>query len=330
MASWLSRTLIGAAAAAVVAGGLTVASLASAADEPAAPTLAFTFNGYRAGDFTVEDPEYVTTTFQSADIVLDSQVDHGRLTVFAAGAFDRNSAVTGYHSPHTFGEGTAVTVNGRPGLQLTFTDVRQGSEGPFDVPVTVLAWEYADNAWASAQTRDPYFSDRQMTTAELVAVAEKFRLKSRPTAVRIPYRAGFLPAGYTLQAVSAQHFKVYSQDPGADYEPEWSEAAFIYSAAPLRPVAATGSRYTDFADVTTPHLEITVGPVDTYVPPGALPFDGPCNSANYCRMDLRDGVSRGFVYDPTRTLSREDTIRVLDGLRWVANPQNERSWHRAR
>lgn len=187
----------------------TGGAVPAAAPEPAA--FDFTFKGYDVGKFHVKDPIVVSTAYQMSSIYLDgrftndqsvsgavstSTLAHNRsrprlnafLTVYRPGAFD----------PKGIEKGTELTVAGRRAVQAT----TQVYSEPPAVPGgdKLLAWEYADNAWATvtSQSNDadaPSFAD----LATLVP-----GLKQSPARpATLPFTVGHVPDGYQAVQVSS-------------------------------------------------------------------------------------------------------------------------------
>ncbi|RIV38634.1 hypothetical protein [Micromonospora radicis] len=164
---------------------------------PDATPFNFTFSGFTAGKFRVEDPIVASTAYQIAPVrQLDrtttelpenvrknlrpgksgettSGAHFAYLTLYRPGAFDP-SGVT---------DGTPLTVAGRQAIASAATNP----------PNRQLAWEYADNAWAVV-TAFAYGPDLSVEDLSALVTA----LKPSPAApAKLPFRVGYLPAGYT-------------------------------------------------------------------------------------------------------------------------------------
>jgi hypothetical protein len=184
------------------------AAAAAAVPEPAA--FDFTFKGYDVGTFHVKDPVVVSAAYQLSSIYLDGRFTNDEsvgdiseaesaanrsrprlnafLTVYRPGAFD----------PKGIENGTELTVAGRRAVQAT----TQVFGEPPAVPGgdKLLAWEYADNAWATVTSQsndadEPSFAD----LATLVP-----GLKQSPARpATLPFTVGHVPDGYQAVQVGS-------------------------------------------------------------------------------------------------------------------------------
>lgn len=162
----------------------------------------FTFQGYDAGKLHVQDPIVVSAAYQMASIYADGRftndepvsgdiapevLAHNRtrprlnayLTVYRPGAFD----------PAKLDRAREVTVQGRKALQATMIDPDYAPAPP----AKILAWPYADNAWAvvtsqSNSAEDPSFAD-------LGALVPGLRTGT-PKPATLPFTVGYVPPGY--------------------------------------------------------------------------------------------------------------------------------------
>jgi hypothetical protein len=203
-----------------VAGAFALPSLgAKQADGPGltaaaparVPAFDFTYQGYDAGKFHVQDPIVVSTAYQMSSIYMDGRFTNDQsvsgevssstlarnrsrprlnafLTVYRPGAFD----------PKGIEKGTELTVAGHRAVQAT-TPVF--SEPPA-VPGgdKLLAWEYADNAWATVTSHsndadEPSFAD-------LGALVPGLKQSSARPAT-LPFTVGYVPGGYQAVQVSS-------------------------------------------------------------------------------------------------------------------------------
>lgn len=204
----------GAGKATTEAGPATTAN--GAAAEPksdakwvdAAP-FTFTFAGFDAGKFQVQDPIVTSTAYQIASVyetgrtsndkpvsgdeagaTLDKLKNGGKreptlyayLTVYRPGAFD----------PAGIRDGKPVTVAGHKAVQATLP-VGLDPKNPADPANKGLAWEYADNAWAmvtsiSSDDADPSFADLGALVTGLKPAT--------PKAAPLPFTVGYVPAGF--------------------------------------------------------------------------------------------------------------------------------------
>ncbi|GAB2620247.1 hypothetical protein Aab01nite_34550 [Paractinoplanes abujensis] len=211
--------------AAVVAGAFALPSAGTEqttpdADAPAAPAKAatwpdaapftFTFQGFDAGQFQVQDPIVASTAYQIASVYMTGADSNDKpstggdeeltqeqllerkknakpsiyayLTVYRPGAFD----------PAGIKNGKSTTVNGQQAVQATLT----AGLDPTNAVVPgnkLLAWEYTANAWASVTS----VSSRETSPsfADLGALVEG--LKPGPAKpATLPFTVGYVPAGF--------------------------------------------------------------------------------------------------------------------------------------
>ncbi len=201
--------VLGVVAAAVVVPALTggapqrqeqPAAVAAAQPVPAtAEPFTFTFGAYRVGKLRVAQPVDVSTAYQLASVYADGldtndkAVDgeaprqggpdlYAYLTVYRAGAYDPTK-LTGARQ---------VTVDGRPGLEVTDTEHGWAAR-------RTLAWQYNTDAWAviKASSDDAAYPSAK----ELRDLAAGLRA-APPAVAKVPVRLGYVPAGYRLDEVA--------------------------------------------------------------------------------------------------------------------------------
>ncbi|WP_432837423.1 hypothetical protein [Dactylosporangium sp. CA-092794] len=289
-----------------------------AADRPGGgPAFVTTFAGYAVGDFRVGAPAQVTPGYQTATVFHDNMVvgegdpitrQVGSLSVYRPGAF----------RPEVFQHGTALTVNGRPAFQaeISYTvnqlDRRTGTGTPTPVPHVdvAIAWQYADDAWAVIRGGTAPGFD--VPAATLLRLAERFA-PGTSAAVKVPYTAGYLPAGWAL-ASAGPHLPIDNED-GSTI----SWVAFTRSG-----VSFTG--LTEPVDLLgVPSLSIVVGrrgtenPVSTPCPPGEHFCQYPITGTDYyvevvsgaLPADELANIAEHLVFDD---LTRPDTWHDAAGL----------------
>jgi hypothetical protein len=183
---------------------------APAAAAPAPAAFDFTFKGYDVGKFHVKDPIVVSTAYQMSSIYMDGRFTNDEsvgdvgeaelaanrsrprlnafLTVYRPGAFD----------PDGIEKGTELTVAGHRAVQAT----TQVHAEPPAVPGgdKLLAWEYADNAWATVTSQSnvadaPSFADLGTLVPGLK------QSPARPST--LPFTVGHVPDGYQAVQVSS-------------------------------------------------------------------------------------------------------------------------------
>ncbi|GID26072.1 hypothetical protein [Paractinoplanes brasiliensis] len=192
-------------------GTAAPAAPAKAATWTDAPPFSFTFQGFDAGKFHVQDPIVTSTAYQIASVYMDGaesndkpSTDDGEeaksreemlqrkrnakpslyayLTLYRPGAFD----------PSGIKDGKNTTVGGRQAVQATLpVGLEAGS--PTDPANKLLAWEYTANAWAtvtsiSSRAESPSFADLNALVGGLKP--------SKPTPATLPFTVGYVPAGY--------------------------------------------------------------------------------------------------------------------------------------
>jgi hypothetical protein len=179
-----------------------------------AEPFTFTFQGYDAGKFHVQNPIVTSTAYQLASVYVDghitsdkpsnssgeeTQADRDKkagkvprntgdpsiyayLAVYRPGAFDPSGIKNG--KPGTVAGHKTVQANLPIGLDPK-NDVIPGNK--------LLAWEYTDNAWAvvtsiSGDEADPSFDD----LTDLIAGLKP----STPRPATLPFTVGYVPDGY--------------------------------------------------------------------------------------------------------------------------------------
>jgi hypothetical protein len=281
----------------------------------------FTLTGYQVGPFAVSDAVHVTPGYQQAAVVKDgfsNQFEDSKhvvrtytmaqavITVYRPGAF----------KPDNFKAGTAVTVNGRPGLQ---GDVGYLKSDKSDVEQRALAWQYADGAWAvlsapaSTDAATPKAEPVQgMTRQQMIDVASGLR-SGPPKTATLPYTVGHLPSGYKLTAVG----------PRGEYP---------FGAG----IGISWARYTkdvsSYTGLTEPVISIyqqswgirlSVGPAwDSNYPPAAGD-KASCPESGLCYRTLPGGTFK--VQAEGGGESDAELKRVLDGLTF-ADPTKPETW----
>ena len=181
-------------------------SAAAGAQWGAAKPFTFTFQGYDAGPFRVQNPIVTSTAYQIAPVYKTGQstngtpaspppttgtgkkagggapVFHAYLTVYQPGAFD----------PAGIKGGKSLTVAGHRAVQAMLP-IGLDPTKEIDPSNKLLAWEYTDNAWAavtsiSSLVDDPSFED-------LTALVTGLK-PSTPKPAMLPFTVGYVPSGY--------------------------------------------------------------------------------------------------------------------------------------
>jgi hypothetical protein len=297
-----------------------------------APPFTFTFDGYRVGDYRVLAPDEVTLAYQSAGVLRDVKDAKGKvttryagtLTVFQPKMFD----------PVRFRSGIALTVQGRDAYQAAVQ--RQMLIGSWDasadrvtapgdpasttpktVTTQVLAWQYATDAWAVLEGELSSDANAFPVTDRL-EIAERFAVRTGdPVPAKLPFRTGYLPAGFTLRSVSGQSMTAENR----------GMVTFVYARprASTGPLTGTGDRA---RDRTAPSVVISVLWVDT-PPPDAAKRTSRCNAGqHWCMKTLPGGEFYLAVEDPSKTLPDQELLRIADQLTF-ATIKNTSTWYPA-
>jgi hypothetical protein len=306
------------------AGGRPAAARPAAPPTPEVPpfTFTFTFTGYRVGDYRVLPPIEITQTHQVASIVVDYLAGSGK----KATAFVGNLTVyrPNVVPPAAVAPGTGLTVQGRAAVQRQeveqspVTDYRRGSvtygrptatAGPPSM-LDVLAWQYADNAWAVIASQ-PDNPAHVLSAATELSLADAFRT-GPPIRAKVPFQPGYLPAGSQLVSVSGQSFT--AEDTGM--------VTVRYANPDLAPPPSLSRR--DLTD--PPAVVISIGQQDT--PPRDAPKKKKKCSAEerWCTWPVAGTRFYLLVEDPSKTLSTEELLKVGQGLVFD-NLDEPDTWH---
>jgi hypothetical protein len=283
----------------------TAPTLDTAANAPAPATTSFTltYAGYRVGPFQVTDPIQVTPGYQQSLVRrLDNQ-NVGTLTVYARGVFRTDR----------FAAGTGIQVDGRPGYAvrldrvLTFGAARaRGATTSTVVKLPAIAWQYADDAWATLTSDDP--DTRGLPADALRRLADAFTLsKARPATTA--FRIKTMPPGWELAAVGRSLV-------GGDTAV--SAATWVRS----------GTRFdalTEPLDLTrTPSIVVRVSPVETEGP-YAHPVSPAClTGQHFCDVPI-DGRFYAEVYDASGTVPGDEIAKIAQSLEFAV-PARPDSW----
>ena len=197
-----------------VAGAFALPSLGAKQTDGPGPTAAatarvpafdFTYQGYDAGKFHVQDPIVVSTAYQMSAIYMDGRFTNDQsvsgdvsastlarnrsrprlnafLTVYRPGAFD----------PAGIKNAQPTTVAGRRAITAQLP-AELDPEQPPAPGNKLLAWEYAADAWAAVTSQSN--SAAQPSFAELETLVPGLRPgDGRPAT--LPFTVGQVPAGY--------------------------------------------------------------------------------------------------------------------------------------
>lgn len=212
-------------------------------------------------------------------------------TVYNRGAF--RSAVAAQ-------AGTPVRVGDRPAWSATLPG------GPFDSftpisndPLPSVAWEYAPDSWAVVQATTP--ATRELSRLLLVANAVR---PGETSALRLPLRLGYLPAGLTARSASQNLVEVYGTT--------------VTLADAADPERATSLNIQVWADNTPKEQADGAQPITVGGRPGTLYPDGAAQIVLGTRsIVIGLGGPRG---------SHEELMRVLAGVRWAPDVTDPSTW----
>lgn len=296
-------------------GGTTVAQNAPKDWAFPAQPFTFTFKGYDVGKFHVSDPLSATPAYQIADLVVDGLEPPttpdprkgpmpslppqpkvtGYLVVYRPGAFDPDK-LTGTRK---------LTVAGRPALSLT--QKRPATQ-------YVLAWEYADKAWAAIYTYPR--NDSYVTVEELVTVAAGLK-PADPVAVKVPFTMSYVPADWRPVTATANAMPGVSGTAGGQ-KGHYGGAVFARKAPALTGLTAP---WDDTADGDVPDsFTIFISSNDT--PNQSLkdgekpPAEPQCIEARFCNFWTPDGKVRMQVSSEAR-LSVAEMAKILTGMKFL-------------
>jgi hypothetical protein len=281
-----------------------------------APPFTFTFGGYQVGEYRVLAPDGVTPGYQTAGVMRDVK-EAGKvnpryvatLTVYQPGRFN----------PEKVRTGTRLTVQGRDAYQFqvekqVHPDVWNGDpQTPPSTPsgaprstttVTVLAWLYAPDSWAVLESEAIRVPIETIPPADMLTVAERFAVSpGEPVRAKLPFRVGYLPAGYTLREIDGQ--SMTAENSGM--------ATFVFSKQPAPATPLTGPHSVQH-DRTVNSVVLSVLWVDT-PPPDAVKRTSRCNAGqHWCVTPVPGNEFLVAIEDPSETLPDAELLKVADGL----------------
>jgi hypothetical protein len=204
---------VGAAAAVLVVAAVGIPIRRGEPPVPADPApriAAFTdtITGFTVGGLRVSGTLEATPGYETAAIVRAQNVV-GLLTVFRPGAFD----------PSAYESGTPVQVGGHDAYARVFAAML-----PLDSPNVIdgrvvtgrqaelpaVAWQWASGAWATVVARQD--GPPGMTAGDVRTVATRVEPATTGSAATLPYKIGFLPAGWTLAAAGRHQVTAAGDD----------------------------------------------------------------------------------------------------------------------
>ena len=273
------------------------------------PAFTFMFNGFQVDDLHVMPPDEIDLVSQNAVVVRGDKPDSpvvGILTLYQPGRF----------SPDVYRSGTKVTVQGRDAYELEVTSNRPVASDPngenptFETKPfihTELAWQWAPDAWAtliSEETR--YQTAGALPFADELKVAERFTISPGAVA-KVPFRIGYLPAGFVLTSVSGQSMTASNRG--------------MVTLTYAKPDASTGPVNVR-RDPTTTRAKTTsvvIGILEKDAPPpDAVKRTSRCNAGDhFCVTDLPDRRYWFSTEDPSKSLPDSELLKVADSIAWA-------------
>lgn len=293
---------------------------------PASPPFTFTFAGYQVDDYRVLPPDEVNLVYQTAGVLRDGIAARGKpssqyvatLTVYQPRMFD----------PEQFAAGTRLTVRGRDAFQADIQRPLAGwsvDQQVITIPGTgtatgtvtaaALAWQYAPDAWAVLASEVPV---ETFPLADAVRLAERFAIApGDPIVAKVPFRTGYLPAGFTLRSVSGQSLTAENR----------GMVTFVYAKPQPSSEPPAAARDSD-NDSTATSVVISILWIDT-PPPDAVERTSRCNPGqHWCATTLPGGEFYVAVEDPSETLSDDELLRISDALTF-ADIKDAATWYPA-
>jgi hypothetical protein len=169
-----------------------------------------TLDSYRVGPYQVGPAGQVTAGYQQIPVYRDGEtwtddqnhVDYpyagAVITVYAPGVYDPGSFTFGENVTLKIGSQYTVRIGDRSGLAVDFTYGQPDNQGNKFVR-TALAWQYRDGAWA---TLIPQFYGSQLPRTDAVQIAAGLRINAKKHELKVPYKLGYLPAGWQAVGVT--------------------------------------------------------------------------------------------------------------------------------
>lgn len=171
----------------------------------------------------------------------------------------------------------------------------------------MLAWQYADDAWAVIQN-ETGADGRVLPAAAEVSIANGLRT-GPPIPARIPFTPGYLPAGWELASVSGQSFA--AEDTGS------------VSVLSAKPDPASGAP----SGADTPAIEIVIGQHDTPPPDAPKLKAKRCDAArHWCTWPIPGNKYYVTVSDPAAKMSTTELLKIGNGL-VLGNIDKPATWH---
>ena len=216
------------------------ANVAPAADTPQSSLLTLpdqfstVLGEYHTGPYQVGPVGAVTAGYQELPVYRDGQtwqdengdkyaLSDGMITVYRAGVFNPDtfgvkkpipaaSTAAIANAQEKYGPSFSVTVAGRPGVgrELWYPAAQAFGE-EFSAPTkddgyvrTTLAWQYAPGAWATYVPDQIRRSNSRQDAIKIAAAVTP----QPDRQIRIPYKLGFIPAGWQIASVTESTTKI--------------------------------------------------------------------------------------------------------------------------
>lgn len=172
---------------------------------------------YRVGAFKVGPAGQVAPGYQEIPVYRNGstlQADDGTsyplaeatITVYRPGVYDPATFGGGGNETLVIGAPYPVKVAGKSGIGRDMTFISPVDSQKKWVRAS-LTWEYAPHAWA---TFIPNFDTVALPRTDAVKIAAKLAM-GHPRELRVPYRMGFLPAGWLPVAVTQTGSKISTE-----------------------------------------------------------------------------------------------------------------------
>jgi hypothetical protein len=289
------------------------------ADDP----FTFTFKGYTAGKFHVQDPVVASTAYQIASVYEDGRVTNDRpskddgsskttppaqqtlyayLTLYRPGAFD----------PSKLQDSHRTTIDGYPAVEAGTP------AGALEETHLILAWEYADNAWASV---DSFSNSGTDPSLDSMAALVKGLKPAKQMPVTVPFRMSYVPAGYSL-VETGTHATSGLNGIASAREGDYGGAIFA------KPAPAASGLTEPFGGVDGDDVpgsfEIFVQPSDNSNERPPSHGTGPMCENGFCNVWTSDHKTEIQINSAGR-LSNSEMTKILNGIH-LADVKDDSTW----
>jgi hypothetical protein len=163
---------------------------------------------YRVGEYQIGPAGQVAPGYERIPVYRDGEtwqddtgtkypLTAGMITVYNPGVYEQGAFNVLGNDTMLIGAPYEVPVAGRTGIGRDWTYVSPADRERQYVRAA-LAWQYADNAWATFQ---PDYATADLPRADLAKIAAKLSV-GRESELKVPYRLGFVPEGWRPVAVT--------------------------------------------------------------------------------------------------------------------------------